>query len=325
LNDRTADNWRPLLQIANLCGGDWPQRAREAACLLSGEGHESTSINVEVLIDIHLALGEAEAMRSVYLVAALIADPERPWAEWGKNGKPLTQRQLATLLRPFGIVPETVHIDGLSDAKGYKRESFKEAWAAYLPAQNLGQNTSSPPVRHFYPSKRPNADGPRVSSVFPSVQKASLDGPKNDDLADSRKGLDAWTDGKSETDAREILTTKLTASGTDTVETDAAEITEPWPRVCEHCGAPSDPMRRFKPTKSTTGNIGCTHAVRRTGLKARTRTAAMRTEHKPLTSWQVHRECEIYEILNFGKSRYGRDSVSVTRTYLIQQAAPPNF
>ena len=51
----------------------------------------------------------------------------------------------------------------------------------------------------------------------------------------------------------------------------------------------------------------------------------LRTEHKPLTSWQVHRECEIYEILNFGKSKYGRDPLAVPRTYLIEQAAPPNF
>ena len=40
LNDRAADNWRPLLAIADMAGGEWPQRAREAACVLSGEGHD---------------------------------------------------------------------------------------------------------------------------------------------------------------------------------------------------------------------------------------------------------------------------------------------
>src|SRR5215510_14164473 len=30
LNDRAADNWRPLLAIAELVGGDWPARGREA-------------------------------------------------------------------------------------------------------------------------------------------------------------------------------------------------------------------------------------------------------------------------------------------------------
>jgi len=47
LDDRAADNWRPLLAIADLAGDDWPRRAREAACLLSGEGHDATSISVE--------------------------------------------------------------------------------------------------------------------------------------------------------------------------------------------------------------------------------------------------------------------------------------
>jgi putative DNA primase/helicase len=44
LNDRAADNWRPLLAIADLAGGEWPVRARDAACLLSGEGHDAKSI-----------------------------------------------------------------------------------------------------------------------------------------------------------------------------------------------------------------------------------------------------------------------------------------
>jgi putative DNA primase/helicase len=70
LNDRAADNWRPLLAIADLAAGDWPQRAREAACLLSGEGHESTSIGVELLVDIWGAFGEVEAMRSADLVGS---------------------------------------------------------------------------------------------------------------------------------------------------------------------------------------------------------------------------------------------------------------
>src|SRR5262249_58036601 len=31
LVNRTGDNWRPLLAIADAAGGEWPQRAREAA------------------------------------------------------------------------------------------------------------------------------------------------------------------------------------------------------------------------------------------------------------------------------------------------------
>jgi putative DNA primase/helicase len=235
LNDRAADNWRPLLAIADLVGGQWPQRAREAACLLSGEGHESISINVRLLADIHLAFGDNEAMRSADLVAALIADPERPWAEW-KRGKPLTQKQLGGLLAPFCISSETVSIEGLNDAKGYKRVRFGEAWEAYVPAQKLGQNSFAHPIQHSEASKRRNADGTGVFSDFQSVAEAGGDGSKNDDLAHNHAGFDASTLRKSESEAK----VSLTINGD--------EPSEPFPGVCEHCGVaerPGKPIQAY--------------------------------------------------------------------------------
>jgi hypothetical protein len=192
LNDRAADNWRPLLAIAGLAGGSWPKRAREAACLLSGEGHD-TAVNVELLADIRLAFGELDVIRSVDLVAQLIAEPERPWATW-KHAKPLTPRQLAGLLRPFGIASETVSVPGLADAKGYKRIHFDKAWEAYLP----GQNGVEDPFEHSDPSKRRNADGTGVSRDFLSVAEGSGDGSKNANLSLWHAGFDASTDLKPE-------------------------------------------------------------------------------------------------------------------------------
>jgi putative DNA primase/helicase len=154
LNDRAADNWRPLLAIAEVAGGDWPARARDAASVLSGEGHDSTSLNVELLADIRLAFGEQDKeIRSAVLVARLVADPERPWVSW-KKGKALTQNQLAGLLRPFGITSEDVHPPDQGHGKGYKRVRFEDAWEAYLP----GQNASAHQNPHFDPCKRANAD-----------------------------------------------------------------------------------------------------------------------------------------------------------------------
>jgi putative DNA primase/helicase len=140
LNDRAADNWRPLLAIADLAGGEWPQEARWAACLLSGQEQDG-AIGVELLRDIRSAFGDADVIRSSDLVAKLTADPERPWAEW-KHGRPLTQKQLAALLAPFHIISLTVHPPGLPDGKGYRRIDFKEAWAAYCPGQNTPSQQS---------------------------------------------------------------------------------------------------------------------------------------------------------------------------------------
>jgi putative DNA primase/helicase len=140
LNDRAADNWRPLLAIADLAGGTWPEEARRAACLLSGEEQED-AIGVELLRDIRFAFGDDDVIRSSDLVGKLTADPERPWAEW-KHGRPLTQKQLAGLLAPFHIITLTVRPPGLTDGKGYRRIDFEEAWAAYCPGRNTPSQQS---------------------------------------------------------------------------------------------------------------------------------------------------------------------------------------
>lgn len=53
LNDLAADNWEPLLTIADRAGGEWPERARRAAVALAGHGTaEDGSIGVTLLGDI---------------------------------------------------------------------------------------------------------------------------------------------------------------------------------------------------------------------------------------------------------------------------------
>jgi putative DNA primase/helicase len=217
LNDRAADNWRPLFAIADLAGGPWPERARNAACVLSGEERD-TSDNVRLLADIHAAFGDAEVIRSVDLVAKLSADPEKPWAEW-RRGKPLSQKQLGALLRPFGITSETVSVPGLNDAKGYRRGRFDEAWKAYLPTGSEA-------------SKRRNADGTGTTRDFQSVAEPSGDGSKNANLSHSHAGSDASTFRKSESDAK----ANLTAGSKPEAAPSAAPSAAFPPRLCDHCG-----------------------------------------------------------------------------------------
>jgi hypothetical protein len=145
--------------------------------------------NVEVLRDIRVAFGDDQVIRSADLVAKLAVDPERPWAEW-KRGKPLSQKQLGGLLRPFGICSETISIPGVNDAKGYKRVRFEEAWAAYCPGQFASQADLDVP-------KRRSVETPIESAQvhdFRSVAEASADGSKNGNLSYSHAGFDASTD-----------------------------------------------------------------------------------------------------------------------------------
>jgi Protein of unknown function (DUF3631) len=215
------------LAIAELAGESWAKAAREAACVLSGDGHDSSSVNVELLADIQKAFGDVDTIRSTDLVAKLVEDPERPWVEW-RHGKPLTQKQLGGLLAPFGITSETVSIGGLKDAKGYKRVRFAEVWESYLPGQKLGQNTLARPGFEVFPSNRRNADGSGTSSDFRSVAGDVGDGSKNGNLAYSHAGSDAST-GKN----------PVTGAG--------SEIDQKTGLVCEHCGAPErsdNPVQR---------------------------------------------------------------------------------
>lgn len=64
--------------------------------------------------------------------AALHKLEERPWSEWGRQEKPITARQVARLLGPFGIKSKTIRIE-TDTPKGYEQEDFVDAWERYLP------------------------------------------------------------------------------------------------------------------------------------------------------------------------------------------------
>ena len=137
LHNRVADNWRPLIAIADRTGGDWPARARATARALSADGEDEGSAAVMLLADIR-ALFEArgaERIASADLAEALAAMEDRPWPEWRK-GRTITVRQIARLLSPFGIAPGTIRAADGSTPKGYRKSAFKDAFARYLPIRS---------------------------------------------------------------------------------------------------------------------------------------------------------------------------------------------
>ena len=131
LNDRTADNWEPLLAIAELAGGDWPKLAQTAATALSTDA-ESETIKTQLLADIRTAFGTLDQITTKALIESLIADEGKPWGEFTNAGKPITGHAIARLLRDFGIKPADIWF-GDASARGYFRSAFKETWDLYLP------------------------------------------------------------------------------------------------------------------------------------------------------------------------------------------------
>jgi hypothetical protein len=141
LRNRPADNWRPLIAIADACGGDWGTRAREAAVALSaGLQHEDPG--VMLLGDIRRVFNahSVDRIHSQVPVDALVAMEGAPWSEWrGKAGdrqpRPLTQLGLAEALRDFDISPVSIwpmpRSPESKSRKGYLRRQFEAAWRAY--------------------------------------------------------------------------------------------------------------------------------------------------------------------------------------------------
>jgi putative DNA primase/helicase len=130
--NRVADNWRPLLAIADRAAGEWPTRARLA---IQRAGECEQSLCELLLSDIHAIFADPDIDRvtSADLIAFLIAIEGRPWAEW-KAGKPLSANGLARLLARFAIGPETIRV-GERTPKGYQRIQFEDAFKRYLPHQ----------------------------------------------------------------------------------------------------------------------------------------------------------------------------------------------
>jgi putative DNA primase/helicase len=136
LHDRAADNWRPLLAIADVAGGTWPDLAREAAETLSSSGDGDTSNRVQLLHDIRNIFVTRSALRipSEDLAKALAEMVERPWPEWSK-GKPITQRQIAKMLKPFGIEPRVIRV-GNETPRGYQLDDLQDALSRYTALPN---------------------------------------------------------------------------------------------------------------------------------------------------------------------------------------------
>jgi putative DNA primase/helicase len=134
--NREADNWRPLVAIAEAVGGKWPERARKVAADLAGETDDD-SRRTQLLVDIRTAFDEqkADQLSSEALVAYLVALEDRPWAEWSK-GRPLSKNQLARLLKPLRVSSGTIWFPAGHTARGYKRSAFDDAFARYTPSQN---------------------------------------------------------------------------------------------------------------------------------------------------------------------------------------------
>jgi Protein of unknown function (DUF3631) len=153
LKNRIADNWRPLIAIADYFSPDWGRIARDTAVTFA-RSHHDEDIGVILLSDIRTIFNRtaADHMASADLITALLDIEESGWSEYrgvrdDQQPRKLSTGEMARLLRPFSIRPRSIwpaaakRRKGASSRKGYYRSQFEQAWARYCePAGTPAQD-----------------------------------------------------------------------------------------------------------------------------------------------------------------------------------------
>jgi putative DNA primase/helicase len=133
VGNRLRDNWRPLFKIAQVVGGDWPQRLNVAFSHLTAAGNEVESTGTRLLADIKEIFDSTPVVTLLFpsqtLVDLLNQMQDRGWSDYGRLQKGLTTYQLSQLLLPYKIKPQRTR-----DLRGYQVSDFKDAFDTYLPS-----------------------------------------------------------------------------------------------------------------------------------------------------------------------------------------------
>src|SRR5262249_10896264 len=120
-HNRRRANWTPLLAISEACG--WKEAGLRAALaieMVADTFDPSTACRLVQANKESLEHRRTDRISSATLVSDLITDETGPWATWNR-GKPISQRQIAGLLKPFFVEPKSIKLEPGSDktAKGY--------------------------------------------------------------------------------------------------------------------------------------------------------------------------------------------------------------
>jgi len=189
--DREADNWQVLLAIADEAGGEWPERARKVAVASHGHDEEGGDnvARIELLLwDIRNAFAEEGTempdmfgatqviISSAKLVKALVALEGHPWAEMGRERKPLTQNGLARMLKPLAITPGKVGPEN-KRLSGYVRAQFDDAFERYLPGKGADRPDSRTEVDEMGTSEISQPDSLASAVRFENARNPNSDEP----------------------------------------------------------------------------------------------------------------------------------------------------
>ena len=139
IHNRLADNWRPLLSIADSLGfGD---EAREVMAIFA-RNFQDADARILLLGDIRKVFDTkaVDRLPSITILEALYAFDDADWNEFrgirgDQSPHKLKVGELAGMLRDFGIRPRSIwplnRTAESKSSKGYSRAQFEEVWRVY--------------------------------------------------------------------------------------------------------------------------------------------------------------------------------------------------
>jgi len=163
VEDRAADTWEPLVAVADHAGAHWPDRSRAAVLTLTAEAADKGQVSdrIRLLADCRAAFGPDTALATTVLLDRLKSDPDAPWLDYGPNG--LSGKRLGTILGEYDIRSGNIRFSDGTQAKGYQRADFTDAWMRYCPL----------PVAAVPDPSEPTLGGVSVPSVPSSSPQVS--------------------------------------------------------------------------------------------------------------------------------------------------------
>lgn len=171
VEDRAADVWEALLAVADLAGGHWPGRARQAAvAIVTRSAQRPPSLGVLLLRDLRTVFTAAgsDRLATVEVIEHLIGMTESPWSSL--RGQPITDRGLSDRLRRYSIAPKNIRVGG-SVVRGYVASDLADAWERYLPGPDT-HPLAEEPATSATPLHQPDPTRSGVADVADESAKA---------------------------------------------------------------------------------------------------------------------------------------------------------
>jgi hypothetical protein len=148
VEDRQADAWEPLLAVADLAGGEWPELAREAAVALVKVNRDTPlSLKLRLLRDLRVVFWKnlysaAEARPKGLLTEVVLNElyhlEDAPWGVINK-GEQFTDSELAKHMEDYGVEPLQLRPcpGNRAQRRGYSLGALAMVWRRYLKPLSL--------------------------------------------------------------------------------------------------------------------------------------------------------------------------------------------